>query len=138
MIPQISLVLLVRQQAKLFILLYFILLIPLISNSTCIQGDLSCTSFVMIFVVMSVQVYLYSNYILTYILAGVFRFPSREFKTPEKTLDSSLQISRQLTHSSYHNTDHLTFNMQVDEDLFDLVMPHFLQVACYHPAPLHR
>jgi hypothetical protein len=33
---------------------------------------------------MSAQVYLQSNYILTYILAGVFKFPTREFKTPEK------------------------------------------------------
>jgi hypothetical protein len=72
----------------------FILLIPSISNSTCIQGELSCTFFIMIFVVMSAQVCLYSNYILTYILAGVFRFPTREFKTSEKILESSLQISR--------------------------------------------
>jgi hypothetical protein len=43
---------------------------------------------------MSAQVYLESNLILTYILAGVFRFPTKEFKTPEKILESSLQISR--------------------------------------------
>jgi hypothetical protein len=71
-------------------------------------------------------------------LAGVFRFPTKEFKTPEKILESSLQISRWLTHSSYHSMDHLSFNIQVDEDLSDLVLPHFLQVACYHPAPLYR
>jgi hypothetical protein len=70
-------------------------------------------------------------------LAGVFRFPTREFKTSEKILESSLQISRWLRNSFYHNTDHLTFNRPVDEDLSDLVMPHFLQVACYYPAPLY-
>jgi hypothetical protein len=58
---------------------------------------------------ISAQVYLQSNYILTYILAGVFKFPTREFKTPEKILESSLQISRWLTHSSHHPYGPLNF-----------------------------
>jgi hypothetical protein len=62
-------------------------------------------------------------------------FLQENSKPQKKILESSLQISRWLTHSSYHNIDHLTFSMQVDEDLSNLVLPHFFAGCLLSSCP---
>jgi hypothetical protein len=62
-----------------------------------------------------------------------FRFPRRVLKNQEKILDRCLLKTRLVIKWWYHSVDHLTFNIQVNEEsLPNLVFPCFLQVAWYN------